>query len=71
MLGIIPTLFGHGLMYYSIRHVSPTIVASTPMGEPIIASLLAWFLFNEIIGVMTLIGGTITLIGLFILVKQK
>ena len=71
MLGIIPTLFGHGLMYHSIRHVSPTIVASTPMGEPIIASLLAWFLFNEIISIMTLIGGTITLIGLFILAKQK
>ena len=71
LLGIIPTLFGHGLMYHSIRHVSPTIVASTPMGEPIIASLLAWLLFNEIIGFITLIGGIITMVGLFILAKQK
>ncbi len=71
LLGIIPTLFGHGLMYHSIRHISPTIVASTPMGEPIIASLLAWLLFNEIIGFITLIGGIITMVGLFILAKQK
>ena len=70
-LGIIPTLFGHGLMYYSIKHVSPTIVASTPMGEPIIASFLAWFLFKELIGGTIIIGGSITFIGLFILTKQK
>ena len=30
LLGIIPTLFGHGTMYYAIRYVSPTIVAAIP-----------------------------------------
>ena len=58
-------------MYYSIKHVSPTIVASTPMWEPIIASFLAWFLFKELVGGTIIIGGSITFIGLFILTKQK
>ena len=71
LLGIIPTLFGHGTMYYAIRYVSPTIVASTPMGEPILASTMAWFLFQEGIEMFTIIGGSITLIGLFLLTKQK
>ena len=71
LLGIIPTILGHGSMYYAIRFVSPTVVASTPMGEPILASIMAWFLFNEAVGFSTLIGGSITLIGLFILTRQK
>ena len=71
LLGIIPTILGHGSMYYAIRYVSPTVVASTPMGEPILASIMAWFLFQESVGFATLIGGSITLIGLFILTRQK
>ena len=71
LLGIIPTILGHGSMYYAIRYVSPTVVASTPMGEPILASIMAWFLFQESVGFATLIGGCITLIGLFILSRQK
>jgi len=71
LLGIIPTILGHGSMYYAIRYVSPTVVASTPMGEPILASIMAWFLFQESVGFATLIGGSITIIGLFILIRQK
>ena len=71
LLGIIPTILGHGSMYYAIRYVSPTVVASTPMGEPILASIMAWFLFQESVGFATSIGGCITLIGLFILIRQK
>ena len=71
ILGIIPTLLGHGSMYYAIRYVSSTIVAATPMGEPIIASIMAWFLFQEAVGVATLIGGSITLVGLFLLAREK
>ena len=71
MLGIILTLLGHGSMYYAIRYVSPTIVASTPMGEPILASVFAWFLFQEAIGCPTLIGGGCTLLGLFIIGWKK
>ena len=70
MLGIIPTLLGHGSMYYAIRYVSPTVVASTPMGEPVLASILAWILFQEVVGFATIIGGCITLTGLVLLVKK-
>ena len=71
LLGIIPTLLGHGTMYFAIRYVSPTIVAATPMGEPILASIMAWFLFQEPVGIATFIGGSITLLGLFLLARQK
>ena len=71
LLGIVPTLIGHGSMYFAVRYVSPTVVASTPMGEPILASVFAWFLFQEAIGYHTLIGGGCTLLGLFIIARKK
>ena len=71
LLGIIPTILGHGSMYYAIRYVSPTVVASTPMGEPVLASIMAWFLFQEAVGFATLIGSSITLIGLILLVQKN
>ena len=37
----------------------------------ILASIIAWFLFQEVIGFYTLIGGIITLVGLFLLAQQK
>ncbi len=69
-LGIVPTLLGHGILYYCIRYISPTIVASIPMGEPIIASAIAWFLFNESVGSVIIFGGSITFLGLLILTKK-
>ena len=71
LLGIVPTLIGHGSMYFAVRYVSPTVVASTPMGEPILASVIAWFLFQETIGYPTLIGGGCTLLGLFVIARKK
>jgi len=58
-------------MYFALRYVSPTVVAATPMGEPILASILAWFLFQEAVGVATLVGGSITFMGLILLARQK
>ena len=58
-------------MYFAVRYLSPTVVASTPMGEPILASVLAWFLFQEAIGYPTFIGGGCTLLGLFIIARKK
>tara|TARA_Y100001934_G_C12356327_1_gene778369 strand:+ start:1795 stop:2646 length:852 start_codon:yes stop_codon:yes gene_type:complete len=70
-LGIVPTLLGHGSLYYVVKTVSPTIVASVPLGEPVLASIIAWFLFQEPVGLMTTLGGGMTLFGLFVLIVKK
>ena len=58
-------------MYYAIRYVSPTVVASAPLGEPVIASIVAWFLFQEVVGFSIIVGGGITLIGLILLIRKQ
>jgi len=71
LLGLIPTIFGHGILYHAIGFASPTIVASAPLGEPVIATILAYFLFNEPVGASVILGGGCTLMGLMILIRNK
>ena len=71
LLGLIPTVFGHSVFYFALRYVQPTIVASFPLGEPIIASIVAYFLFSETVGISIILGGILTIMGLFILVRLK
>ena len=70
LMGFIPTVFGHTLLYYALRYVRPTVVSAVPLGEPIFASLMALAFFAETIPIATLIGGGITLVGLYILVTN-
>ena len=70
-LGIIPTILGHSLFYYSIKYTSPTIVASVPLGEPIIASILAWIIFLEKVPVITFTGGVLILCGVYFIIVNS
>ena len=71
MLGMVPTLIGHTIFSYSIKFVSPTIIASIPLGEPIIASILAFILFNERISSNVFIGGVVIGLGLILLIRNN
>ena len=75
-LGIVPTLVGHSVFYYLVKYLPPTVVACIPLGEPFIFSMITWFIlpayfpaqdFNNYI----IIGGLLTLLGLFILTQSK
>ncbi len=67
-LGLFPTILGHSLLYYGIKFTSPTIIASIPLGEPIIASILAWLIFVEKVPMITLAGGVLILCGIYLII---
>ena len=46
-LGLVPTVIGHSLLNWSMRYLSALAVNISLVGEPIGASLLAWFLLHE------------------------
>ena len=70
-LGIVPTIIGHNAIYYSVKYVSPTVVSAFPLGEPVIATILASIIFGEIILFNIYVGGLMTLIGLMIIIMKK
>jgi len=67
-LGLVPSIFGHNMLNYSIKFLSPTAVASVPLGEPLIASFFAYFLFSESIPTEALIGGPFILLGIYFII---
>ena len=71
ILGLVPTLIGHTAFSYSVKFVSPTVIAAVPLGEPIIASYLAWILFAERVPFYVVGGGLIVFIGMIILIMNK
>ena len=70
-LGLVPTILGHNSIYYSMKYVSPTIAAAFPLGEPIIATIFAFFIFSESITPNIFIGGLVTLAGLILISLYK
>ena len=70
-LGLVPTILGHSLFYYAIKYTSPTIIASVPLGEPIIASILAWIIFSEKVPTITLAGGILILFGVYFIIANS
>ena len=71
MLGLIPTLIGHTAFSYSVKFISPSVIAAIPLGEPIIASALALMLFNETIPFNVIVGGIFIGFGLILLIKNN
>jgi len=71
LLGIVPTILGHSIFYYAIKYTSPTIIASVPLGEPIIASIIALLIFSERIPIITFAGGILILCGVYFIVANS
>ena len=70
-LGLVPSIFGHNLLNYAVKYITPTAVSSVPLGEPIIASIFGLLLFGEAIPIGALLGGPVVLIGVYIIINNQ
>ena len=69
-LAAIPTMVGHNIFYFLVKYLSTTTIAAVPLGEPLISSFGAYFLFGEPVSVVVFLGGATTLLGVFIIIKN-
>ncbi len=63
-LAIVPTLLGHSMLSLSLKVVSSKTLSVSVLGEPIIGTVLAYFLFGESFTPLKLIGIAIVMIGI-------
>ncbi|MGQ0383596.1 MAG: DMT family transporter [Gammaproteobacteria bacterium] len=63
-MALVSQLIGHSGYNWALRHLAPLFVAIVLVGEPVLASLLGWWLFGEVPGWRTLAGGALILAGI-------
>ena len=66
-----PQLIGHTVFNWALRYVEASIVSGVILAEPVVAALLAWLVLSEKPGLLTVLGGTIVLAGLYCLLKGR
>lgn len=65
-MAVVSQLIGHSGYNWSLRHLSPLFVAVVLIGEPVLASLLGWWLLGEGLDWRTGAGGSLILGGIVI-----
>ncbi|OQP07393.1 EamA family transporter [Geobacillus sp. 46C-IIa] len=70
-LAIVPTLFGHSVMNWAVKWVSASTVSMVILFEPIGASALAYWLFDEQIRLFQWVGGIFILTGISLYLWEK
>ena len=70
-LAIFPTIFGHTLYNWALKYVKAAVVSVSTLGEPVGATILAYFIFREIPTVIQMCGGFIIIAGLYIFIISQ
>lgn len=65
-LAIIPTFLGHTLFNWTLKWLSTSTISMAIVFEPIVASILAYFILGETVTSSQWLGGTIVIFGLFL-----
>ncbi|GIP22640.1 DMT family transporter [Paenibacillus sp. J22TS3] len=69
LLALVPTLFGHYLFNWLMKFISASAVSMAVLGEPVVASLLAWLLLKESLTGLQLSAGAAILAGVWIFIR--
>lgn len=70
-LALGPQVIGHTALNAALARLPASIVSGAILGEPVIATALAWVFLDEKPGMLTLGGSAITLVGLAMILRAK
>lgn len=65
LLAIFSTILGHSIFSWCLKYFSPSFVSASKLCEPVVAAMLAGFLFREFPTSLQLLGGIMILAGVF------
>ncbi|MDZ7771150.1 MAG: DMT family transporter [Balneolaceae bacterium] len=70
-LAIGPQIIGHGSMNYAVKYVSPTLLSTLVLAEPLFASLLAFLFFAEMPPTASIAAMLVILAGVALSWRKK
>lgn len=65
LLAVFSTILGHSIFSWCLKYFSPSFVSATKLCEPVVAAVLAAFLFTEIPSLSQIFGAIMILMGVF------
>jgi drug/metabolite transporter (DMT)-like permease len=70
-ISIVPMILGHTLYNWTLKYLRAPLVSISLVGEPIGATLLAIIILNEVPSLQTLLGGAVTLLGIYLCARHS
>jgi len=70
-MAVVSQLVGHGGYNWSLRHLNPAFVSIALTGEPVLASLLAWWLLDEPLTLRIAAGGALVLAAILVAARAR
>ncbi len=70
LLALVPQLIGHSCLNLAVRLIPVTIVSVAILGEPVGATVLGYFILDEVPKASEIIGGFLILAGIFIVMRR-
>ena len=65
LLALFSTILGHSIFSWCLKYFSPSFVSASKLCEPVVAAVMAGFLFGEVPTAMQLFGGALILGGVY------
>ena len=63
LLAVCSTILGHSIFSWCLKFFSPSFVSASKLCEPVVAAVMAGFLFGELPGWLQILGGALILGG--------
>ena len=65
LLSVFSTILGHSIFSWCLKYFSPAFVSASKLCEPVVASIIAVFLFSELASVQQIFGGAMIIGGVY------
>lgn len=71
LLAVVPTVFGHVLFNWLLQYVNAATVSMSVLGEPVGATLLAYFLLGERLNPLQGLAGLVIILGVWYFLRHN
>lgn len=69
LLAVFSTILGHSIFSWCLKYFSPSFVSASKLCEPVVAAFFAFLLFDEVPGLLQIIGGGLIIFSVYLYSK--
>ena len=71
LMAVFNSLMGHSIFNWSLKYLSPTLVAICKLFQPVFSTVWALLLLAELPALNQLVGGAVVILGIFLYIRRR